>query len=570
MTGAELLCRALEREGVTHVFGLPGTQNVALFEALRSASLHTVVPTHEMGAAFMAAGYSRASGRVGVLTTIPGPGFTYALTGLAEARLDSTPILYLVGQPARAPGTRFQLQALDQGTVATPLVKQRIDVDRAEDLPDTVAQGYRLAASEEPGPVMIHYDPAILGAEVTGARSTASAEAPGGPGGAAPRNDSVSDALALLRPARRVVILAGQGAVAAAGQVRQLAEQVGAAVLSTTSARGILPEDHPLAVPTDLRGAGGVNELLAASDLTLALGIKFSHNGALGFGLRLAQDRLIHVDASPETLGANYPARLLVRADVGPWLNQLLAGLGPAHAAVGWEAGELDRWRARMEEGSVFPIEPRVAEGEASTFFAALRAALPRDVCLVTDSGLHEMLARRHFPILAPRGLIVPSDFQSMGFGLPAAIGARLAAPERAVVLITGDGGLAMCGLELLTAARERSPLPVIVFNDGRYGLIRLDQLRQHGQTFGVDLPAFDLAALAAATGASFASAGYAGDDDVATVVQRALETPGPTVIDVAVGDSAAMRRARASARVRGAGRKLLGRRLVEWLKRLR
>ncbi len=127
-----------------------------------------------------------------------------------------------------------------------------------------------------------------------------------------------------------------------------------------------------------------------------------------------------------------------------------------------------------------------------------------------------------------------------------------------------------MCGLELLTAARERSPLPVLVFNDGRYGLIRLDQLRQHGQTFGVDLPAFDLAGLATATGASYASAGYLGDDDIATVVRRALETPGPTVIDVPVGDSAAMRRARVSAQVRGAGRKLLGRRLVEWLKRLR
>jgi acetolactate synthase-1/2/3 large subunit len=447
-------------------------------------------------------------------------------------------------------------------------VKRRIDVDRAEDLPDAVAEGYRLATSGEPGPVMIHYDPAILGAEATALPSTAGA--PSGSAGAAPTLDGVADALALLKPARRVVILAGQGAVAAATQVRQLAERLGAVVVSTTSARGIVPEDHPLAVSTDLRGAGGVNELLALSDLTLALGVKFSHNGALGFGLRLAQDRLVHVDASPETLGANYPARLLVCADVGPWLNQLLAGVGPARTEVGWETGELDRRRARLEQGSVFPIEPRVAGGDASAFFAALRAALPREVCLVTDSGLHEMLARRHFPILAPRGLIVPSDFQSMGFGLPAAIGARLAAPERAVVLITGDGGLAMCGLELLTAARERSPLPVIVFNDGRYGLIRLDQLRQQGQTFGVDLPAFDLAGLAAATGASYASAGYAGDDDVGAVLGRALETPGPTVIDVPVGDSAAMRRARASAQVRGAGRKLLGRRLIGWLKRLR
>lgn len=563
MTGAELLCRALEREGVTHVFGLPGTQNVPLFEALRTASLRTVVATHELGAAFMAAGYSRASGRAGVLTTIPGPGFTYALTGLAEARLDSTPILYLVGQPARRPGKRFQLQALDQATIAGPLVKQRIDVDRAEDLPSAVAEGYRLTTNGEPGPVMVHYDPAILGAE-TATLSTPAA----GPG--APAVEGVSETLALLKQVQRVVILAGQGVTAAAEQVQRLAEALGAAVVSTTSARGTVPEDHPLVVPTDLRGAGGLNEMLASSDLVLALGAKFSHNGALGFQLRIAPDRLVHVDASPDTLGANYPARLLIRADLGPWMDELLGGLGPARAAAAWEPGELDRWRARIEQGSVFPVEPRVAGRDAAAFFAALREALPREACLVTDSGLHEMLARRHFPILAPRGLIVPSDFQSMGFGLPAAIGARLAAPDRPVVLISGDGGLAMCGLELLTAVRERVALPVIVFNDGRYGLIRLDQMRQHGHTFGVDLPAFDLAGLAAAAGAGYATVGYPDDADLGTVVRRALETPGPTVIDVPVGDSAAMRRARVEARVRGAGRRLLGRRLLDWLKRLR
>lgn len=564
MTGAELLCRALEREGVTHVFGLPGTQNVPLFEALRTAPLRTIVATHELGAAFMAAGYSRASGRVGVLTTIPGPGFTYALTGLAEARLDSTPMLYLVGQPARGPGKRFQLQALDQATIAGPLVKQRIDVDRAEDVPRAVAEGYRLTTSGEPGPVMVHYDPAILGKETATPPATPAA----GPG--APAVEGVSETLALLKQAKRVVILAGQGATAAAEQVERLAEGLGAAVVSTTSARGTVPEDHPLVVPTDLRGAGALNEMLASSDLILALGVKFSHNGALGFGLRIAPDRLVHVDASPDTLGANYPARLLIRADLGPWMDELLRGLGAARAAVAWEPGELDRWRARIEQGSVFPVEPRVAGGDAAAFFAALREALPREACLVTDSGLHEMLARRHFPILAPRGLIVPSDFQSMGFGLPAAIGARLAAPHRPVVLISGDGGLAMCGLELLTAVRERVALLAIVFNDGRYGLIRLDQMRQHGHTFGVDLPAFDLAGLAAAAGAGYATVGYPDDAELGTVVRRALATPGPTVIDVPVGDSAAMRRARAEARVRGAGRRLLGRRLIDWLKRLR
>jgi acetolactate synthase I/II/III large subunit len=560
MTGADLLCRTLERLGVTHVFGLPGTQNVALFEALRTASFRTVVPTHEMGAAFMAGGYSRASGRVGVLTTIPGPGFTYALTGLAEARLDSVPLLYLVGQAARGPGRRFQLQALDQAAIADPLIKARFDVDRVEDLPRRVVEAYRLAIAGEPGPVMVQYDPALLGVE-TGMPGTPPVPAAGG---AAP--DGITETLALIAPARRVLIFAGQGANTAAAAVRRLAEHLGAAVVTTTSARGLLPEDHPLVVPTDLRGAGTLNEMIASTDLVLALGVKFSHNGALGFQLRLPEERLIHIDASADSLGANYPARVAIRADLSSWVERLMAGFGRDRPAPAWDAGELERWRAHIAQASVFALEPRIGGAEPAEFFAALRKVLPRETCLVTDSGLHEMLARRHFLVLAPRGLIVPTDFQSMGFGLPAAIGAKLAAPERPVVLVTGDGGLAMCGLELLTAVRERIALPILVLNDGRYGLIRLDQIRQFGHTFGVDLPALDFAGLAGAVGASYAAAG----DDLDALLRDALAVQGPTVIEIPVGDSGAMRRARVGAQARGVGRRLLSRRVIDWLKRLR
>ena len=562
MTGAELLCRTLDGLGVTHVFGLPGTQNVALFEALRTASLRTVVPTHEMGAAFMACGYSRVSGRVGVLTTIPGPGFTYALTGLAEARLDSVPLLYLVGRPARGPGRRFQLQALDQAAIADPLTKARIDVDRADDLPRVITEAFRLATADEPGPVMVHYDPALLGVE-----TTAPSPAPG-PAEAPASSEGIAEALALLASAGRVLIFAGQGANAAGAAVRDLAERVKAAVVTTTSARGILPEDHPLVVPSDLRGAGTLNELIASSDLVLALGVKFSHNGALGFELRLPEDRLVHVDASAGSLGANYPARLAIRADLAGWMQRLVAGCGADRRGPGWETGELERWRVRLDQSSVFAVEPRVAGAEPAHFFAALRKALPPETCLVTDSGLHEMLARRHFPVLAPRGLIVPTDFQSMGFGLPAAIGAKLAAPDRPVVLVTGDGGLAMCGLELLTAVRERVGLPILVLNDGRYGLIRLDQIRQFGHTFGVDLPTLDFAGLAEAVGARYAAAGAGAD--LGDRLREALGERGPTVIEVPVGDSSAMRRVRVGAQARGAGRRLLSRRMIDWLKRLR
>jgi acetolactate synthase-1/2/3 large subunit len=296
----------------------------------------------------------------------------------------------------------------------------------------------------------------------------------------------------------------------------------------------------------------------------LALGVKFSHNGAAGFRLQLPADRLVHVDASSEVLGANYPARLAVCADVPALLDALVPRL-VGTAGAGWPDDALAAARESIAAANV-GLEPQVPGLEPSTpaeLLRRLRAALPRDAIVVTDSGMHQMLLRRHFPVLAPRGLIVPTNFQSMGFAIAAAIGAKLAGPERAVVAVIGDGGLAMCGLELVTAVREGLSIPVLVFNDGKYGLIRLDQLRDYGATFGTDLPPIDFGALAAATGAGYRA--LAGD--VAESVGAALAAPGPTLVDVPIGDSAAMRRTQAKSLVREAGRKVVGSGWRGWLR---
>ncbi len=562
MNGAELLCRSLEAVGVEQLFGLPGTQNVPFFDALRRSRFRTVVPTHELAASFMAAGYSRVSGRVGVLATIPGPGFTYALTGLAEARLDSTPLLYLVGQPAAGPDRRFQLQAIDQAAIAAPLVKCILSADRVGDLPEIIARAHALALEGEPGPVMVHLAPALASQESDRQPELTRPSPPVSPPG-------VSAALAQeLGSASKILILAGQGTAGGATQLEALAERLGAVVVATTSARGVLPEDHPRSLTFDLRSTDTLNTLVQESDLVLALGIKFSHNGAAGFQLRLPPERLVHVDASREVLGANYPARTTVCADVPRLLGDLLPLLPARGAGAGWSVEALERWRRRTREAPLGP-EPRFGALDPATpgeFFRVLRAALPRDGCVVTDSGLHQMLARRHFPVLANRGLIVPTNFQSMGFGLPAAIGAKLAAPSRPIVAIVGDGGLAMCGLELLTAVRERLSLPVIVFSDGKYGLIRVDQIKNYGVTYGIDLPPLDAAALAAATGAAYRSL----DEDAEGTLRAALDADGPTVIEVSVGDSVGMRRAQAASIARATGRSILPRRLLALLKRLR
>jgi acetolactate synthase-1/2/3 large subunit len=196
----------------------------------------------------------------------------------------------------------------------------------------------------------------------------------------------------------------------------------------------------------------------------------------------------------------------------------------------------------------------------------AVRAALPRDGILVTDSGLHQSLVRRHFPVLAPRGLMCPSDFQSMGFGVPAAIGAALGAPGRRVVAVVGDGGFAMAGMELLTAVRERVPVAVIVLNDGQLGLIREQQLREYGHAHAVTIDGLDIAAMAAAAGAQHVRL----EGNAEEVLRDALARDWPVVVEVAVGDSAGQRAAHAAGFVKQAARGLLGDRLRRWLKGFR
>ena len=277
--------------------------------------------------------------------------------------------------------------------------------------------------------------------------------------------------LRLYGQARRPVLLVGLGALAGAARLRRLVEKRAVPVFTTPSGRGALPEDHPMAMGFDVvRGRVDVaNELFDRSDLILAVGCRLGHNGSAGFQLRLSVDRLAHVDIDPEALGANYPTAVSVRCDAKEFLGLLMAH--PSfEQPTEWTPGELAGFRERLRSPASARSEPAIRGGSevgAGDFFASLRVVLPPSTILVTDSGEHQVLTRRHYDVLSPRGLIVPTDFQTMGFGLPASIGAKLGAPERPVAALIGDGGFLMSGMELVTAARDAIPLLVIVFNDG-------------------------------------------------------------------------------------------------------
>lgn len=535
-----------------------------LYEALRRSRLRTIVATHELSAAMMANGYYRASGRAAALATIPGPGFTWALTGLAEAFLDSAAMLHLVGEAAAAPGTRFQLQALDQHAMARPVVKALLQIDDAAQIADAIAQGHALALAGEPGPVQIEIARRALDTRLDAGGVDGLPPAPLANGD----HDSarVDEVVGLITAARRCVILAGQGGNGAAADIRRLAETLSAIVVTTTSGRGVVAEDHALSAGFELSGNGAatLNALIDSCDVVLAIGCKFSHNGSRGFRLRIAPEKLIHVDASSQVLEANYPARLAIRADSRAFVIALLASLDAAGVRPeGFGADEVTTWLQRGRAESEYEIvEPRihgVRSGTAQEFFLALRRAMPRASCLVTDSGLHQVLARRHFRVLHPRGLITPTNLQSMGFGIGAAIGACVADPARPVVALVGDGGLAMSGLELLTAVREHLRLTVIVFVDGAYGLIRVQQLAASGHAHGTEFSGPDCESLAHAIGATHVR--LQGDPDA--VLGRALESTGVTIVEVRVGDTLPMRWMRA----KGVARSTVGRTLKSWLR---
>ena len=537
------------------VFGLPGTQTVELFEALRLSGLRTVAATNELSAAFMAGGWARMTCAPGVVLTIAGPGFAWALPGVAEARLDSIPLLHITGSPGGGIGRRFRQQELDQASIAAALVKEVIDADLHSDPGVAVLAGLALARSGEPGPVLLQVSQATLGRELTGGVLL---EVP-------PPSIAIPDALqavcSRVRLARRPMLIVGQGTNGHSRDLRAVVDQIRAPLLTTPSARGVLAEDHPCNLAFDpLAGSiEEINTLVESCDLVLAIGCKLGHGGTSGFELKLPEDRLIHVDASAAVIGANYPVSLGVVADAGDLFRALLSS---SLAASAWTANELETWRIRASVRPPRMPEPRVAgtpAEDAPSFFQALRRALPTDAVLVLDSGLHQVLARRYYSVLHPGGLMLPMDLQSMGFAIPTAIGAQLAAPDRAVVALLGDGGFAMTALELLTAIRERTSLIAIVFVDGAFGQIRMEQLANYGASHAVTLQNPDLSLLTKAIGARYE---LVGETDIETAVRDALGHLGVTVIEVPVGDTFATHRAAAFARGREATRRVAGPRI--------
>jgi len=562
MNGSQFICRQLEHFGVRHVFGLPGTQNAQLISEMATSKLQLITTVHEMGAAFAGLGYAIASRQPAVLLTIAGPGFCYAVSPLVEAAHDSIPLLHMVVVKPEHPTRQFQLQAMDHQGLASSFAKSVQQVSDVQELPDTLITAWAAASDGEPGPVVVLINSDVLEQEIS---ASARREAPGEP--AKPDMETL-DRLCRRLQSGKTLVLAGGGALGAKKALGALVAKYDWPVMTTTSGRGLLPEDVLPVLPIDQCPVAIINEILARFDTILAIGVKFSHNSSRGYQLKITKDQLVHIDADKEVLNANYSAGIALQCDARAFCEALQEQMTTSDTTTSvLDTAELRSTveQAICERG----LEPRFAgvpDQSAAEFFRILKDTLPDDAIIVTDSGAHQMLARRYVRVRHPNGLITPINFQSMGFGLPAGIGVALAHRGRTVAIIHGDGGFRMCAQELLTAVREQLPIRIIIIDDGYFGLIRNQQLGSGDFAHGIDLPAFDYGQFAESVGARF----YDATDGLATVLANCSDDTGPVLIRQPVTDSPEQHRDFTRRAMRGRVRRVLGPRVVNWLRRQR
>ena len=536
-TGAELVRHALEQLGIRFTFGIPGVHNTEIYDQLAgSTSIDPVLVAHEGGGAFMADAVSRTGRSLGTIVTVPAAGLTHAASGIAEAFLDGIPMLVLVGGIRRDTPHRFQLHDIDQHAFMKPITKGTWLVRDHAGIVPTIYAAWRVATSGEPGPVLVEIPvdlqlfageagtlPAVPAAEPTPVPSAADLDA----------------AARMLTAASSPGIFCGWGAVEAVAELESLAAHLGAPVATTLQGLSSFRGDHPLHAAFALGPSAvpaGVNAF-AGCDCLLAVGTRFAEIPTGSYGARVPAN-LVHVDLNPAAIGANYPAKVALVGDARATLGALLARLAPVTDAARRRAAAVaarisaDK-RAYVEEWNAHDPHGRVNPGR---FFGALRACLPRDGIVVADDGNHTFLVAELMPILEPRTFMSPSDFNCMGYCVPATIGAKLACPERAVVGIVGDGALRMTGLEVLTAVERGLGIAWFVFNDGELAQIaQAQQIPLRRKTCTV-LGALDLEAFAAAVGAEHLL--LATDDDVGPAVRTALDAAAagrPVIVDVRI-----------------------------------
>ncbi len=521
LSGGQVLVAALEAAGIDTVFGIPGVHNAALYDALLDArGLRHVLTRHEQGAAFMADGFARASGRIACVSTITGPGITNAATGLGEARADSSPVLHVATalEPRETRRLSGELHELgSQSGLLRSLVGYHRVARSVREIADAVRTAVHHMRTSRPGPASVEIPLGLLSevdaVDVPEPSSAPTRRAP---------YDEVERAALLLGNARAPLMVVGSGAMDAAPEVLSLAERLQAPVLTMRTGKGAFPDTHRLAL-----GCRGFQDKTAfdfvrGRDAALVIGC--SLGGLVSdYGRLPLPERLVQVDLDAAAFGAVYPASVGLHGDAASALEDLLEAL-PDHTRA--PDPELDREVAAVRAAHRTP-----GYAPSAAILRALRRALPENGVFVNDMTMVSYDALRLFEADTPRSFLYPAYFGTLGFSFPSAIGARLACPDRPVVSISGDGGFLFTSTELATAVREQLSLVAVVLNDGMLGAID-GYLRGTfaGRTLDVSLRNPDFVALGRAYGAH--AERVRAPDALARQISAALTRPGPTLIE--------------------------------------
>jgi len=534
-TGARALVDALLREGVDHVFGIPGTQNLAIIDALRDTpQIRFILTRHEQGAAFMAYGFARASGRPAVVTATEGPGVTNLATAIGAAYRGSVPVISVCGVQESSMRERDATQDMDQITFMRPITKWAYSIPTVHKVQESVRRAFRVALTEPQGPTHIE-----AASEVLLEQTATEAIAP-----AAYRNTvlpscssaQLDEAFALLSRAERPVFVVGRGVITetATKAMAELAERTGIPVAALQYSPDAFPSSHALALgPLGRNGFGSANRIVPKADVIIAIGAHIDvFSTMFKYGIFNEQAKLVHHSTAPGQIGIVFPVALGV---TGSTLS-FISGLSERAAKAGLTKSWVDVAKARADwETELQGAVRHAAEPIQSQFVAhMIRKVLPHDGLLVVDAGNGGKHVRSYFKSYGPGTFMCIDDWASVGGSFPIALGAKLARPDRPVLCASGDMG-AMCNIgELETAVREKIPVVYVVFNDQGLGNERAFQNEHYGGRFyAVDYQNPDFGALARVFGAHGEHVTHPGALEGA--LQRAFDSDKPALVDVMI-----------------------------------
>lgn len=556
---SDQMVRYLENRGVEHLFGLCGHTNIAVLSSLAESSIRFINVRHEQISAHAADGYARITGKASVLLSHLSPGLTNAATGVANAAMDCIPMVVIAGDiPSyyygKHPHQEVNLHAdASQYEIYRPFVKRAWRVDTPELLPEILEKAFQLAESGQPGPVLVNVPMDIFSAEIDGAlwdRLNGNTKALTKP---SIDDETARGIISHLAEATSPILYVGGGVALAKAydELRDFVDHMQIPVAHSLMGKGVLADDNPLMLGmTGFWGMKFTNEQTLAADWILGLGTRFKEADCSSwypeftFNIGEGASNLIHIDIEPQEIGRNYPTEIGVVADLKSALKVLNRvaremipegrAVNPIAAQIATERRNFAAQNVDMQTSDAFPMMPE-------RILADLRAVMPRDAILTSDVGWNKNGVAQQFDIYTPGSILIPGGFATMGFGPPAAIGAKIAAPDRVVISLVGDGGFGQNPAMLATAAAEDLPVIWIIMNNNAYGTIAGLQMAHYGLTHGTIFPKADLpeeqtpnyAAIARAYGCDGVRVTSAAAFKPA--LEAAIANNRPTVIDVAM-----------------------------------